>query len=258
MNIVSMLDLSNKVAVVTGSSRGLGFAYAEALARAGANIVVTCISGNLSKIVNKISSYNKNVLAIKADITSKEQVKELVKKTVKKFGKIDILVNNAATDRINISPEKISLDDWNFVINTNITGTFICSKEVAKIMIKRKKGKIINISSISGFIINKYFHGGSYDVSKSAIIQLTKALAVEWAKYNINVNAIAPGYYNTEPNKKWFNKNKNIYRKVIDMIPLKRFGNIDELSAFLVCMASDITNYMTGTTILIDGGYTIW
>jgi gluconate 5-dehydrogenase len=125
-------------------------------------------------------------------------------------------------------------------------------------MKKQQSGKIINLSSKSGFTVGRYFHGGSYDVSKAAIAMLTKALAVEWAPYHINVNAVAPGYYDTKPNREFFVDNPELYKKVIDLVPLKRLGDIRELSGLVVCLASDISNFMTGTTILIDGGYNIW
>ena len=134
----------------------------------------------------------------------------------------------------------------------------MCAREVGKVMIEQSKGKIINIASMSGYIINKHFHGGSYDISKAAVVALTRALAVEWAPYNINVFGVAPGYYNTEPNHQWFNENPEIRERVMDLIPLRRLGNIEELAGLVACLASDITNYMTGSTLLIDGGYTTW
>jgi len=182
----------------------------------------------------------------------------MVARTLERFGHIDILVNNAATERQNFPPEETSLENWSFVINTNVNGPFLCAREVGKVMISQKRGKIINLASMSGMIINKYFHGGSYDVSKSAVAALTKALAVEWAKYNVNVIAVAPGYYGTTPNQKWFEANPEIHRQVIDMIPLQRLGKIEELAALVAVLASDVSNYMTGSTVVIDGGYTSW
>lgn len=259
MNILDFFNLDGKTAVVTGASRGLGSAFATALAEAGASIVITCRHGSdLRKTADAVRELGRDVLEIESDITDEVQVKEMVERTVEKFGTIDILVNNAATERINKAPDETTLEEWQFVINTNVTGIFLCSRETVKVMKKQKRGKIINLSSISGSIINRYFHGGSYDVSKSAVSALTKAMAVEYAPYNININAIAPGYYGTVPNRKWFDRNPQIYKDVLDMVPLGRLGNIRELSGLVVCLSSDITNYMTGTTITIDGGYTIW
>lgn len=259
MNILDFFNLDGKTAVVTGASRGLGSAFATALAEAGASIVITCRHGSdLGKTADTVRGLGRDVLEIESDITDEVQVKEMVERTIEKFGTIDILVNNAAAERINKAPDETTLEEWQFVINTNVTGIFLCSRETVKVMKKQKRGKIINLSSISGSIINRYFHGGSYDVSKSAVSALTKAMAVEYAPYNINIIAIAPGYYGTVPNRKWFDSNPQIYKDVLDMVPLGRLGNIRELSGLVVSLASDVSNYMTGTTITIDGGYTIW
>ena len=259
MSLDKLVSVKDKVAIVTGASKGLGREFAIALAKAGAHVVITCRhKADLEETADKIRNLDLKVLTIESDITDEVQVQHMVDFTVGKFGRIDILVNNAGTERINKPPEETSLEEWNFVIHTNVTGPFLCSKAAAPVMKKQKKGKIINLSSKSGFTVGRYFHGGSYDVSKSAVAMLTKVLAVEWAPYNINVIGIAPGYYGTEPNRKFFIDKPDLYNKVIDLIPLGRLGNITELSGLVVCLASDITNYMTGTTILIDGGYNIW
>ncbi len=254
-----LISLEGKVAVVTGASKGLGAAFAPMLAQAGSDIVILCRHKKyLDETARAVHRAGRKALAIECDITRESQVQGMVKQVIGEFGKIDILINNAGTERINRAPEETSLEDWTSVMHTNVDGTFLCAREVGKVMVPRRKGKIINIASISGQVINKYFHGGSYDVSKSAVVALTKALAVEWAPYNITVLAVSPGYYDTDPNRKWFEKNPEIYSNVIDMIPLKRLGAIEELSGFIACLASDVTNYMTGSTIVIDGGYTAW
>ena len=254
-----MTSLEGKVSIVTGASKGLGASFAEMLAKAGSDVVITCRHfKDLEATAAAIRNSGRKVLKIECDITAEDQVKSMVEQAYDEFGKIDILVNNAATGRVNLPPQETTLEQWSSVIQTNVTGPFLCSREVGKVMIKQKKGKIINIASMSGYIINKYFHGGSYDISKSSVVALTKALAVEWAPYNINVFAVAPGYYYTDPNRRWFESNEEVYQKVTDMIPLKKLGDIKELAGLIACLASDITNYMTGSTILIDGGYTIW
>ena len=260
MGIHELIDLRGKVALVTGASRGLGAAFAAALAEAGADLAVSCRhAGELEATAQAVRAAGRDVLELEADVAQPEQARRMVEEAVNRFGRLDIQLNNAAAMRINKAPEETSPEEWRFVIDTNVNGTFYCCREAAIQMKKQREGgKIINMSSKSGFTVGRYFHGGSYDVSKAAIVMLTKALAVEWAPYNINVNAIAPGYYDTKPNREFFVNNPEMYRKVIDLVPLKRLGNIEELAGLVVCLASGISNFMTGTTILIDGGYNIW
>jgi len=258
MGILDIFSLKDRVAIVTGASRGLGASFSIVLAEAGVNLVILARDKTrLKETEERIKDTGLDVLSIRCDITCEEDVRNMVNAAVERFGRVDILVNNAGTASVNVPPEKTSLNEWNGV-NTNITGQFLCARGVGKVMIKQKYGKIINIASISGLIINRYFHGGSNDVSKLAVVALTRALAVEWARYNINVNAVAPGYYGTEPNMKWFNSNRDIYRKVIDLIPLGRLGDIREILALIVMLASDVSNYMSGSVIVIDDGYTLW
>lgn len=259
MEINNLLDFTGKVAVVTGSSKGLGFYQAKALAEVGAKLVVNSRhQEELNKITNEIKKIGGSVLAIEADISDEQQVIEMFKNIFEHYGRVDILVNNAAAGILNIAPEEVTLDKWNKVISTNITGTFICCREAGKIMIKQKYGRIINISSISAYIVNKDAIGVAYNVSKSGIIMLTKTLAVNWAKYNIKVNAIVPGYHKTEASMAWFKKNPHIYKEVLFNIPLTRLGSAQELSNFVVVLSSDISSYMTGSIITVDGGYTCW
>jgi NAD(P)-dependent dehydrogenase (short-subunit alcohol dehydrogenase family) len=259
MGIRDLINLQDRVAIVTGASRGLGQAFATALAEAGAHLVITCRHGSeLRETSQRISSMGREVLELQSDVNEEEQVIDMVAEARKKFGRIDILVNNAASMRTDKPPEETSLEEWKSVIEPNINGLFLCSREVAKVMIPQKRGKIINLSSVAGYDVLKYFHGGSYEVSKAAVIMITKTLATEWAVHNINVNAIAPGYYNTIPNQRFLKKEPGLYDRVLDLIPLKRLGDIEELAGLVVVLASDISNFMTGTTIVIDGGYTCW
>ena len=259
MGLHQMLSLAGKVAVVTGASRGLGQAFASALAEAGADVVITSRhAAELEGTAAAVRALGRQVLAIEADATSETAVTAMVAKTIARFGRIDVLVNNAACERANLPPEQTTMESWSSVMRTNVDGPFLCAREVGRVMIGQKRGRIINVASMSGQIINRYFHGGSYDVSKSAVVGLTKALAVEWAPHGITVNALAPGYYGTAPNLRWFQSNPEIHEKVLDLIPLGRLGTIEELAGLVVVMASDICSYMTGSTIVIDGGYMLW
>jgi NAD(P)-dependent dehydrogenase (short-subunit alcohol dehydrogenase family) len=259
MELQQMLSLAGKTAVVTGASRGLGQAFAAALAEAGADLVITSRHGaELGDTAAAVRVHGREALVVEADSTDEAAVRAMVDAAVERFGRIDILVNNAACERANLPPEQTTLEGWQSVMRANVDGPFLCAREVGRVMIGQKRGRIINVASMSGQIINRHFHGGSYDVSKSAVVGLTKALAVEWAPHGITVNALAPGYYGTAPNLHWFQSNPEIHRKVLDLIPLGRLGTIEELAGLVVVMASDICSYMTGSTILIDGGYTLW
>ena len=259
MGIQELLSLRDKVAIVTGASRGLGQAFASALAEAGAHVAVTSRhASELEGAAAAVRAHGREALALETDITREDEVRSMTARVVERFGRIDILVNNAAMERQNVPPEETSLESWSSVMRTNVDGTFLCAREVGRVMIGQRRGRIINMASLSGQIINRHFHGGSYDVSKSAVVALTKALAVEWAPHNITVNAIAPGYYGTTPNMRWFESNPEIHRKVLELIPLGRLGTIEELAGLVVVMASDICSYMTGSMVLIDGGYTAW
>ena len=259
MSLAELFSLGGRVALVTGASRGLGQAFAAALAEAGADLVI--VSRHLAELEGTavaLRALGRQVLPLETDIRREDAVQAMVKHAVERFGRIDVLVNNAATERQNVPPEQTTLESWEAVIDTNLNGQFLCAREVGKVMLPRRRGKIINLASMSGIIVNRYFHGGSYDVSKAAVVGLTKALAAEWAPYNINVLALAPGYYGTAPNLRWFQSNPEIHRKVLSMIPLGRLGDMRELAALVVVLASDVSNYMTGSTVLIDGGYTLW
>lgn len=259
VSLADLFSLRGRVALVTGASRGLGQAFAGALAEAGADLVI--VSRHLAELgetAGAVRAHGREVLSLEADIRQEEAVREMVTRTVERFGRLDVLVNNAGTERQNLPPEQTSLESWKEVLDINLNGQFLCAREVGKVMIPRRAGKIINLASMSGMVINRYFHGGSYDVSKAAVVGLTKALAAEWAPYNLNVIALAPGYYGTAPNLRWFQGNPEIHRQVLDLIPLGRLGDLRELAALLVVLASDVSNYMTGSTVVIDGGYTLW
>lgn len=248
-----------KTVIVTGAGTGIGFSVARRFHREGANVVM---SGRREQVLreaaSQIAAGTERLLLVPADIASEADVRNLVAEAVKWTSRVDVLINNAAAMRINKPPEETTLDEWRSVIDTNITGAWLCCREAGKVMIGQRSGKIVNISSISGYVVNKYFHGGSYEVSKAALMMLTKTLAAEWAQHNIAVNAIAPGYYDTQPNRDFFAQEADLYQRVLDLIPQRRLGNLEELTDLVLMLASDTANYMTGSTITIDGGYTLW
>ena len=251
--------LENRTAVITGGGGGIGLEIARRFSSEGAS-VVTCgrTEAKLREAASLISHRSDGVLCVSADIAIEKDAATLMKKAFQWKGRLDNLVNNAAAMRVNKPPEETTLAEWTSVIDPNINGTFLCSREAGKIMIGQKYGRIITISSLSSFIVNKYFHGGSYEVSKAALNMLTKVLAVEWAPYNITVNAIAPGYYDTQPNRDFFAVEKGLSEKLLDMIPARKLGTLEEIGNLALLLASDMATYMTGSVITIDGGYSLW
>ena len=254
-----MGQLENQTAIITGGGTGIGLTIARRFHDEGAFVVVC---GRRREVVEqaaeKISRDGQRVLAVQADIISESDVQALVAQTLAATGRIDVLVNNAAAMRVNKPPEETSLAEWKFVIDSNVTGTFLCTREVGKVMIKQRNGRIVNIASMSGLVVNKFFHGGSYEVSKAAMCMLTKTLAVEWAPHNIKVNAIAPGYYDTEPNREFFITDPVLSEKILELIPARKLGDLEELGRLALYLASPELGYMTGSILTIDGGYTAW
>jgi len=249
--IFERMSLEGKVALVTGSGRGLGKAMAIALAEVGANLVVVSrTGGEIEETARHIEKMGRKVLAFRADVTLPAEVDEVVKQTMDLFGRIDILVNNAGVALVKPLQE-MTVEEWRNTLDTNLTSLFLFSKAVGSHMIARGRGKIINISSIDGA-------GGQAErvaccASKGGVIQFTKALAVEWAKYNIQVNGIGPGAFYTKPMAVVLDDGKlgPLRRK---KIPQGREGRPDELGPLVVYLASSASDFMTGETIFIDGG----
>ena len=254
-----MARFESKTVIVTGGGTGIGYAIAKRFYDEDAAVVICGRrEAALREAAEQIAAEPGRLLTVQVDIADEADVTRLVAETLSWRGRIDVLVNNAAAMRVDKAPEATTLAEWRSVIDTNLTGTFLCCREAGKAMIAQHSGKIVNVASMSGRIVNKYFHGGSYEVSKAGVIMLTKTLATEWARYNINVNAVAPGYYDTQPNRTFFAQEADLHERVLDLIPLHRLGSLDELSDLILTLASDAANYMTGSVITIDGGYTLW
>jgi NAD(P)-dependent dehydrogenase (short-subunit alcohol dehydrogenase family) len=257
MDVHSLFDLRGKVAIVTGGGIGLGQQVATALAGVGGN-VVTC-SRKVEKceeVAHEIEKMGVRALAFRCDISNGEEIEHVVNETVKAFGKIDILVNNAGRTW-GSSAEEFPLEHWNKVLEVNVTGTFLFSQKAGRVMIEQKKGKIINMSSYAGLrgCDPEYMDAIAYNTSKGAIISFTRDLAVKWAKYNINVNAIAPGWFLTRMTK-WSRENKG--DKILERLLIKRFGGEDDLKGTVIFLASRASDYITGQVLCLDGGLTAW
>ncbi|GIW46948.1 MAG: short-chain dehydrogenase [Deltaproteobacteria bacterium] len=256
MNVKQLFDLSDRVAIVTGGYTGIGKQMAEALAEAGANVVIC--ARNLDGCIKTAEEISKNTgvrtLALRCDVSSEEEVKGLVSSVISEFGRIDILVNNAGIAMGGL-PEDTELKDWESVLRINLTGTFLCCREVGKVMIKAKGGKIINLASIMGFGTTEVVSAPAYVTTKGGVIALTRELGVRWIRHNINVNAIAPGWFPTHMTDPVLNPDKmGKGEDLLRSIPARRFGGEDDLKGVTVLLASRASDYMVGQVIVVDGG----
>ena len=240
----------NKVALVTGSSRGIGRAIALELAKRGFSVVINNDEEPQEKIevMNEINKIGQRALYIQADVSDLDQVEEMIKKILNDFCRIDILVNNAGVV-MDKKLENMCIEQWNRVISINLTGTFNCTKSVIKYMKEQGGGRIINIASVVGEIGN--FGQSNYAASKGGVIAFTKTVAKEYAKDGILVNAVAPGFINT---KMVQNIPQKVMQKILEQIPLGRFGDPEEVAKLVCFLASDDANYITGQVININGG----
>lgn len=248
---IPLLSLKDKVAIITGGSRGIGKSIALGFSEAGANVVVASRTINeLDNVVKQIKALNRRALAIKTDIAIKGEVDSMIAKTLNEFGTIDILVNNAA---INIMRPLIELreDGWDKVMNVDLKGYFLCSQAAAKTMIEKRSGNIINIASTGA---TKAAVGlGAYGISKAGVVMLTQILALELAQYNIRVNAIGPSLVKTAFSQPIWS-NPDVLKAVEDSTPLHRIADPDDIMSLALFLASDASSYITGQTIYIDGG----
>ena len=245
------MDLVDKVAIVTGAGRGIGKAIAIALAREGANVVVNDINiQTAEEVVKEIKSFGWKALAIQVDVSDSKEVNQMVQSAIKKFKRVDILVNNAAIIKRG-SIEDLTEEDWDRVIDVNLKGAFNCMKAVAGIMKKQRYGKIINISSIAGKV-GDLASALCYGASKAGMTCLAKSLARELAAYNINVNVVAPHAIKTDMSKEWSEEKR---KNIIANIPLGRMGEPEDIAEAVVFLVSDKAKFITGEVLDVNGGY---
>ena len=247
----NFFDLTGKVAIITGASRGLGQYFGRALSRAGDDLVIT--SRNPDSLVpfrTEIEALGRKALPVELDVCDYESIQNMVESVYEGYGKIDILVNNAGCN-IRKPAVDITWDDWNLVLNTNLRGPFFVAQAVAKKMIPRRYGRIINIGSVT--CVFGYSGLAPYCASRGGIKQLTMSLADDWGKYGITVNCLAPGWFKTEQTAVLY-ENKEWVEYICDRIPLNRPGKPNDLDGAIVFLASDASEYITGQTMLVDGG----
>jgi NAD(P)-dependent dehydrogenase (short-subunit alcohol dehydrogenase family) len=262
------MRLEDKVALVTGGGRGLGEAAARILAEEGARVVVADRDGTAAeKLAAEIRETGRASLAVAVDVSNAGDVRRMVSTVLREFDRIDVLLHCAGIARGtnqwgegNWKPmEEVSEEDWDLVVDVNLKGTFLCDQAVGRAMIPRRSGKIINVGSISGVVANRGLLGhGPYCASKAGVIQLTRVLAMEWARYNIRVNCISPGYMETPMVERVRQNLPDVHRLQVEMTPMSRFGSPREFGRTAVFLASEDSDYITGHNLLMDGGYTIW
>jgi NAD(P)-dependent dehydrogenase (short-subunit alcohol dehydrogenase family) len=247
----ALFDLSGQVAVVTGASRGLGQYFARALANAGADLVLTsrhCDS--LRQFETEIKAKGRRAVSLKLDVRNQESIEHMVSEAEQAFGRINILVNNAGCN-VRKPALDVTWDDWNLILDTNLRGSFFVAQAVARHMIPRRYGRIINIGSVTS--VAGFAGLGPYGASRGGIRLLTMSLADDWGKHGITVNCLAPGWFRTEQNKVLY-EDKEWVDYICDRIPLKRPGQPNDLDGAVVFLASESSRYVTGQTLLVDGG----
>ncbi|MGC2527097.1 MAG: SDR family oxidoreductase [Candidatus Acidiferrum sp.] len=247
-----IFELSGRVAIVTGGSVGLGRQMAEGLAEMGANLVLCARKKErCAQTAGELEKLGVQVLALECDVKQLTSIQAVVDAAVKHFGRIDILINNAGTSW-GAPVEAMTLDQWNKVVETNLTGTFLFSQAVGKGMIAQRHGKIINIASVAGLRgSSPQFSAIGYSASKGGVIAFTRDLACKWGMHNIQVNAIAPGWFPTDMSEKVIERNKD---RLLAGIPLGRFGGPQDLKGAAIFLASDASDFVTGHTLVVDGG----
>ncbi len=254
---IASFDLTGQVAVVTGSGSGIGQTIAVGLAESGADVVITELPGKeeaAQKTAAEVEKRDQQALTVTLDVTRLETIRDMVSQVVDHFGKIDILVNNAGIIIRKPSLE-VTEEDWDQVLDVNLKGTFFTSQEVAKVMKNNNGGRIVNIASINGVV--GFHERAAYCASKAGIVNLTRVLAIDWADYGINVNAVGPNYLMTPLTEKIF-ANDEFRNDVLYRTPIKRIGTPEDVVGAVIYLASPASSFVTGHTLMVDGGWTAW
>jgi len=257
-SLLSMFDVTGKVAIVTGASRGLGISFARGLAKAGCH--VTIAARNLEKLTHvaeELTTYGSKVIPIRADVCDRRDVERLVQQTLSEFGRIDILVNNAGISAV-AEAERMTAEEWQGVVDTNLTALFLCAQCVGRHMLSAGSGRIINIASMYGISASSLVPQVSYVASKAAVLGLTRELAVEWGPRGVQVVALAPGFFRSDQTIWAFEENKELGQKLLAKVPMGRLGKLEELEATITYLASAASGYMNGQALILDGGFLSW
>ncbi|MCB1884330.1 MAG: glucose 1-dehydrogenase [Geminicoccaceae bacterium] len=252
-------DLKGRVAVVTGGGQGIGAACARALGEAGAKVVVAdMMTDRAEAVASDLKGKGIEAMALALDVTKSAEVDAGAKKVIDAYGRVDVLVNNAGVARSDVRAEDTTDDHWRFHMDVNVDGLFWCCRAFGRLMLEAGSGSIVNIGSMSGFIVNKPQPQSFYNASKAAVHHLTKSLAAEWGQRGVRVNAVAPTYIETPLTSFGMNESPDMYKVWLEMTPMGRVGQPDEIASVVLFLASDAASLMTGSIVLADGGYTCW
>jgi NAD(P)-dependent dehydrogenase (short-subunit alcohol dehydrogenase family) len=260
MSLLDRFSLAGRRLFITGGSRGLGREMALAIAEAGADVILTGRDAeSLDRTVADIRALGREARGIQADIGDPAACEAACLRALAEHGPIDILINNVGGRLVNVPVEDQSLTDWQRILDLNLTSTFLCTRLIGGEMVRRGSGgRVINVASISGMVANRGIGGRSYETAKAAVIQFTRATAADWAPHGVTVNAICPGGFFTEPNQRWSREHPEVIDGFLKAIPMGKFGDPEDLGPLAVYLASDASRYMTGASLVIDGGYTLW
>jgi NAD(P)-dependent dehydrogenase (short-subunit alcohol dehydrogenase family) len=259
MAVLDKFRLDGKRALITGGSRGLGLEISRALGEAGAKLVlVGREEAKLEEARKALVFEVPEVRTIVADIGHTAEAVRMCERALAECSPIDILVNNVGGRRVNFPTEDMPLEEWQRIVDLNLTQAFLCTKMLGGQMVKRRYGRIINVASISGLVAGKQMRGRAYESCKAALIMFTKAVAADWAPFGVTVNAIAPGTFLTDANSRWFGQFADLKGQLESTIPMGRLGDPTEIGGLALYLASDASSYMTGSVVVIDGGRTLW
>jgi NAD(P)-dependent dehydrogenase (short-subunit alcohol dehydrogenase family) len=259
MSVLDKFRLDGRRALITGGSRGLGRAMAQALAEAGADLVLVGRDAQtLQHARQELVPFGRRVDVLCADLFDPAEAERLCATALADHGPIDILVNNVGGRRENVPVTEQRLEDWQRLLDLNLTSAFLCTKHLGAAMLPRRRGRVLNIASICGQVATRNMHGRHYETAKAALVGFTRAVAADWAPHGVTVNAIAPGGFLTDANRRWFRERPALKQEIEAVIPMGRLGEPEELGPLAVYLASDASGYMTGAVLVIDGGYTLW
>jgi len=257
-SLISMFDLTGTTAIVTGGSRGLGVSFARGLLKAGCNVALAARDLNgLTKIAEELKELGPRVIPIRTDVRNAADVNSMVQRVFNEFGRIDTLVNNAGISAV-APAEEMTPEQWQDVIDTNLTALFYCAQCVGRHMLCAGSGRIINIASMYGFSGASYVPQVSYVTSKSGVLGFTRELAVQWGPRGVQVVALAPGLFRSDQTIWALEGNKELGEKLLAKVPMGRIGKLEELEATIVYLASAASGYMNGQALVIDGGFLAW